>query len=162
LEQAAQRGKVYKGDYRYFTVVIGGKKTTVSAYYSEEYVDQVTIPLDSPVPTDVILERYGPPCGISIAKPEPDRADTLIGAEIRWYYPGIAFLISLGYWESDRLSPNNMFAYQVTLEDPQAQNPSLPCTVGRYGDPFTIDSPWLGFTSYRRYQHSKLNTDTPK
>jgi hypothetical protein len=51
-----------------------------------------------------------------------------------------------------------MYAYRIILEDPQAQNPSIPCTIGRYSDPFTLERPWLGFTSYRRYLEFKADT----
>jgi hypothetical protein len=159
---ASQRGKVYKVDENpHFTLVIDGKEVKVSAYYSEEYVDMVWTALDPPVSTDMIFERYGPPCGISINKPDPDRTDTLSGAQIMLFYRGVRFDISLRQWKSDHLEPI-MFAHRMTLEDPQTQNSSIPCTIGRYGDPFTIESPWLGFTSYRRYQQFKIKADTSK
>jgi hypothetical protein len=159
---ASRWGKVFKGDEAsHFTVEIDGKEVKVSAYYSEEYVDVVWTSLDPPVPIDVILERHGPPCGISIYKTDPDRTDTLNGAQILVFYRGVRFDIYLRQWQSDHFAPI-MFVHRMTLEDPQAQNSSIPCTIGRYGDPHTIGSPWLGFTSYRRYQQFKIKADTPK
>jgi hypothetical protein len=161
VELASERGAVYKSDEPHFTVVIDGKNVKVSAYYSEEYVDYVITSLDPPLPIDVILERYGAPCGIRIDKPEPDRDDTLHDAVIGLYFRGVSFHFRLPQWKSDQLSPH-MFAYQVILEDSQLQGQYINCGSDLYGDPHTIGSPWLGFTSYRRYQQFKIKAYTQR